>query len=160
MALSVGSRAPDFSAPLSNGTTFTMASARGRPLVLYFYPKDFTPGCTREACNFRDAHSDLVGAYDARVIGVSKDSPASHAAFIKEHALTFDLVSDSDGAIARAYGALHLGGLLPLTKRITYVIDGEGIVRGVFHHELAIDNHVKGVRDALASLPRRTAASP
>lgn len=152
MTLAVGTRAPDFSGTLSNGTTFTSASARGRPLVLYFYPKDFTPGCTREACSFRDAHADLVGVHDARVLGVSRDPPESHARFIKEHNLPFEILSDESGAVARAFGALHFGGLLPLTKRVTFVIDADGVIRGVFHHELAISNHVDGVRKCLASL--------
>lgn len=154
MALTAGTKAPPITGLLDDGSKFSLESARGRPVVLYFYPKDFTPGCTREACSFRDAHGDLVGVHDARVIGVSRDSPASHARFKREYNLPFELLSDEGGAIAKAFGATYLGGLVPLTKRMTFVIDAEGIIRGVFHHELAINSHLTDVRACLEALPR------
>lgn len=144
--------APDVSGTLQDGSQFTLSSARGRPLVLYFYPRDFTPGCTREACSFRDAHEELVGVHGARVIGVSRDSPESHARFVREYKLPFDLLSDPDGRIARAFGAAYLGGLLPLTRRMTFVIDAQGIVRGIFRHELSVERHVEDVRRCLQTL--------
>jgi peroxiredoxin Q/BCP len=157
MTLRVGTRAPDFSGVVHDGTTFRLADARGAPLVLYFYPKDFTPGCTMEACSFRDAHEELAEQLGARVVGVSRDPVESHARFAREKSLPFSLLSDPDLAIHRAYDALRLGGILPLARRVTYVIDAEGVIRGAFQHELAIGNHLKDVRAVLETLARPTA---
>jgi peroxiredoxin Q/BCP len=124
----VSSRAPAFAAPDQTGTTRTLEALRGKAVVLYFYPRDATPGCTREACAFRDAW-DRIEAAGATVVGVSTDDVASHAAFAEEHGLTFPLLSDSDGAIARAYGVpMTLG----MVARTTFIIDRTGIVRRVF----------------------------
>jgi peroxiredoxin Q/BCP len=150
MSLSLGQTAPDASGQLPDGSTFTVRGARGRALVLFFYPKDFTGGCTREVCGFRDAFADLTDA--ARVVGVSPDDVATHNRFIEAHRLPYELVADTGGAMATAYGTKRLGGLIPLQKRITYVIDADGIVRGIFHHELDVDAHVADVRRCLATL--------
>jgi peroxiredoxin Q/BCP len=157
MPLSIGSRIPEVEGPLPDGSTWRSADAKGHPLVIYFYPKDFTPGCTREACSFRDAREEIVGLHGAEVIGVSRDTPDSHARFIAKHRLPFQLVSDADGSITKAFDAQMLGGIIPVSRRITYVVDGEGVVRGVFTHTFAAEQHVEDVRACLATLSRTAA---
>lgn len=152
MALKVGTPVPDVRGTLDDGSEWRSANAKGHPLVIYFYPKDFTPGCTREACSFRDAREEIIGLYGAEVIGVSRDTPESHARFIEHHKLPFQLVSDTDGSITKAFDAQLLGGLIPVSKRVTYVVDGEGIIRGVFTHQLAAERHVADVRACLATI--------
>jgi len=126
--IGVSSRAPGFSAPDQTGAIRTLEELRGRAIVLYFYPRDATPGCTREACAFRDAW-DRIDAAGATVVGVSTDDVASHAAFAEEHGLTFPLLSDPDGAIARDYGVpTRLG----MVARTTFIIDRSGVVRRIF----------------------------
>jgi peroxiredoxin Q/BCP len=157
MPLSVGSTIPDVEGPLPDGTVWRSADAKGHPLVIYFYPKDFTPGCTREACSFRDNREEIIGLYGAEVIGVSRDKPDSHARFIAEHRLPFQLVSDVDGKITKAFDAQLLGGLVPVSRRVTYVVDGTGVVRGVFTHTFAAEQHVDDVRACLAKIATKAA---
>lgn len=146
--IGVGDEAPSFEAPLGNGGTFRLADYRGRRhVVLYFFPKDFTPGCTREACAFRDRRAEIAGL-DAEVVGVSYDSTDKHAQFAETYSLPYPLVSDADGRVAARYGVTRLGGWLPV-KRVTFVIDKEGIVRHVIRAELNIDLHID---EALAQL--------
>lgn len=152
MALKVGERIPDVAGVEEDGSTWRTSDARGRTLVLYFYPKDFTPGCTREACGFRDAYEELSGGHGAEVVGVSRDTPESHARFRQKHGLPFRLVSDTKGEITRAFEATMLGGLLPVSRRVTYVVDKEGVVRGVFTHTLDATRHVADVRALLVDL--------
>ena len=138
MALQVGDRAPDFTAQDDRGQTLKLSDFRGRNVVLYFYPKDHTPGCTREACQFRDLNGELAEA-GAVVLGVSPDSVESHAKFRDKHGLPFPLISDPDHRIAEAYGVWkekRMFGRLSLgVERTTFVIDPEGriaaIIRGV-----------------------------
>ena len=117
-------------------------------VVLFFYPRDFTPGCTAEACAFRDDYADFVEA-GAAVVGVSADSGDSHRRFAQHHDLPFPLVSDADGALRAAYGVDKVWGLLP--GRITFVIDRQGIVRHVFDSALFARRHSG---DALAVIER------
>jgi peroxiredoxin Q/BCP len=152
MTLPIGTKAPEVEGTLGDGTRWRSRDHLGRPLVLYFYPKDFTPGCTREACAFRDAREELVGLYGAEVVGVSRDSHESHARFAERHALPFPLVADPTGSITRAFDAQLFMGILPLSKRVTYVVDGGGVVRGVFDHNAAAERHVDEVRACLASI--------
>jgi thioredoxin-dependent peroxiredoxin len=152
MSLGIGQPAPNASGTLPDRSTFSVHGARGRALVLFFYPKDFTVGCTREVCSFRDSFAELSERGGARVVGVSRDDEESHARFIAEHRLPYELVSDLRGEMASAYGTKRLGGLISLQKRLTYVIDAEGIIRGIFHHELDIGAHVDDVRRCLASI--------
>ncbi|GAB4204383.1 MAG: peroxiredoxin [Sandaracinaceae bacterium] len=126
--------------------------ARG-PVVVYFYPKDFTPGCTQEACLFRDAFADLDGR-GASLIGVSSDDDASHVRFAERYGLPFSLVSDPDHAHAKAFDAMRILGLFG-ARRITYVIDRDGIIRAALHHELSMRAHVEGVERAIAELVPR-----
>jgi peroxiredoxin Q/BCP len=146
-----GDRAPDFALPDGEGKVVRLADFRGKPVVLYFYPKDDTPGCTMEACAFRDQYEDFVDA-GAVVIGASSDSSASHKSFAKRHRLPFVLLSDRDGALRKAYGVPSTFGLLP--GRVTYVIDAEGVVRHVFNSQLAATRHVSEALDALRSAAR------
>lgn len=149
--LQVGDRAPDFRRKDHRGEEIALADLLERgPVVLYFYPRDFTPGCTVEACAFRDAFSDLQ-ARSASVIGVSADDDASHARFASTYKLPFALVSDLDRSLAKAYDItwpLKIMG----ARRATFVIDKGGIIRGVFHHELAMKAHVEGVTTLLPRL--------
>jgi peroxiredoxin Q/BCP len=150
-ATGVGDAAPDFTLPAQDGTRVTLSSFRGeKVVVLYFYPKDETAGCTREACAFRDSH-DAFAEAGAQVIGVSADSVASHDRFAKKHGLPFTLVADADNAVREAYGVpKSLFGLLP--GRVTYVIDRDGIVRHVFSSQASIGKHIEGALEVVQSL--------
>jgi peroxiredoxin Q/BCP len=157
MSLTIGSKIPDVTGLLPDGSVWRSADAKGHPLVIYFYPKDFTPGCTREACTFRDAREELVGLHGAEIVGVSRDTPESHARFIAKHRLPFQLVSDGDGTVTKAFGATLLAGLVPVSRRVTYVVDGEGVVRGVFDNMFAAEQHVEEVRGCLRAIARKKA---
>ena len=148
--LKEGTTAPDFEGTLDDGSTFRLADYKGQKnVVLYFYPKDFTPGCTREACNFRD-EAEVIDMRDAVVVGVSADTAESHRAFKEQHNLLFPLVADSDKRIIKLYKAEGLLGLM--TARVTYVIDKEGTVRRAFRHDFNIGKHLKDTLDALEAV--------
>ena len=143
--VAVGQRAPDFSGPTGGGNQVSLKDFRGKQhVILYFFPKDFTPGCTKEACSFRDRRSEIA-KLDAEIIGASFDTADKHTQFAEAYQLPYPLLSDPDGAIAQAYGVGRLGGLfggfLP-TKRVTFVIDKEGVVQHVIKSELNIDKHI------------------
>lgn len=121
MALSVGTDAPAFTAKDTKGNTVSLSDFAGKTVVLYFYPKDDTPGCTKQACSFRDNYADYQGK-DIVVLGVSKDDEASHQQFTQKFNLPFPLLADTNGAIIKAYD-VDGGGY---AKRVTYVIDGSG----------------------------------
>ena len=125
----VGAPAPEFSLADQSGKMRTLAGFRGKWLVLYFYPKDDTPGCTEEACNFRDDIFAL-GQMGAQVAGVSLDDSASHAQFAKKYSLPFPLLADSSGAVTRSYGALPEGSRY--ARRYTFLIDPAGKVAKVY----------------------------
>ncbi|HXZ49106.1 MAG TPA: peroxiredoxin [Usitatibacter sp.] len=132
-----GDMAPRFEATATDGRRVRLEDYRGRKLVLYFYPKDDTPGCTRQACSLRDFQAEIV-AKGAAVLGVSTQGPESHAAFARKHRLNFPLLADTDGAIGRAYGVLGGAGLIArlktaagLADRVTFVIDGNGRIAHV-----------------------------
>lgn len=124
----VGVAAPDFTLPDQQGKPHALADYRGKWLVLYFYPKNDTPGCTTEACSFRDGHAQIQ-ALGAQVLGVSVDDTASHLAFAKKYKLPFTLLADADGAVADRYGALTNLALIKFAKRQTFLIDPQGVVR-------------------------------
>ncbi|MFM8538502.1 MAG: thioredoxin-dependent thiol peroxidase [Planctomycetaceae bacterium] len=130
-----GTKAPAFTLPAHDGSKLSLSSLRGRPVVLYFYPKDDTPGCTVEACGFRDAARDL-DAIDAVVLGISPDTPESHAAFRAKHRLPFTLLSDPDHAVADDYGAWRMktlyGRRFAGLVRSTFLIDATGRITRVF----------------------------
>ncbi len=146
----VGQRAPEFSGKDHNGNDISLSELKKLgPVVLYFYPRDFTPGCTREACMFRDAFEDLTSD-GASVVGVSIDDEASHKRFATEHRLPYALLSDPGHALAKQYDIVRLFGLG--AQRVTFVIDREGIIRAKIHSELSMSRHVKDTKDALAAL--------
>ena len=145
-----GTTAPDFEGTLDDGSTFRLSDYKGeKNVVLYFYPKDFTPGCTRQACNFRDETADIE-KQSAIVVGVSADTVESHRAFKEQHNLPFQLVADPDNRIIKLYKAEGLLGLI--TARVTYVIDKEGTIRRTFRHDLSIGKHLKDTLDALEAV--------
>ncbi|MEA5573836.1 peroxiredoxin [Calothrix sp. UHCC 0171] len=121
MALAVGSDAPAFTVKDTNGNTVSLSDFQGKTVVLYFYPKDDTPGCTKQACSFRDAQSNYQNK-DVVVLGVSADDEASHQAFTQKYNLNFPLLADTNQSLIKAYD-VDGGGY---AKRVTYVIDGNG----------------------------------
>ena len=139
MALGVGDSAPTIQLEDQNGVLRDSSALEGRCLVLFFYPKDETPGCTAEACGFRDNYSELQ-AQGAEVWGVSGDDIVSHRRFAERHQLPFPLLSDRDQSLRRAFGVPKTLGLLP--SRVTYVIDGSGTIRLVFNNLLDGPAHV------------------
>lgn len=141
MAVKVGDIAPDFTLPSQTGTPVSLNDFRGqKSVVLYFYPKDDTPGCTTQACAFRDSYEIFKDA-GAEVIGVSEDSQQSHLQFAAKHRLPFTLLSDSGNFLRKLYGVPSAAfGLLP--GRVTYAIDKEGVVRQVFNSMLNFKAHV------------------
>ncbi|MEM3972262.1 MAG: peroxiredoxin [Saccharolobus sp.] len=143
--LKVGDKAPIFDAVADNGERISLADFIGKHnIVLYFYPKDDTPGCTREACSFRD-NWNILKDYDVVVIGVSSDDINSHKKFKEKYNLPFILVSDPDKKIRELYGAK--GFILP--SRITFVIDKNGIIRHIYNSQFNPANHVNEALKAL-----------
>ncbi len=140
--------APDFQAPDETGRTRSLSEFRGHPVVLYFYPKDGTPGCTREACAFRDAW-DRIQADGAHVVGVSVDSVESHAAFKRNNQLPFPLLSDVDGKVLAAYGVPRSP--QGYAARTTFIIDSQGVIRRIFP-EVDPAVHLEQVMDVLRQL--------
>lgn len=146
--IAVGDRAPVFTAVLQDGSTFDASSLIGKKwLVLFFYPKDDTPVCTKEACAFRDSYARFVDA-GAEVVGVSSDTAASHAKFAAKYRLPFPIIADSDRALRRLFGVPNTLAILP--GRVTYVIDREGVVRLVYSAMLASDEHVSRALAAIS----------
>ena len=149
-----GNKAPSFTLPSSEGGEVSLKDFAGRTVVLYFYPKDDTPGCTREACAFRDTQAPLKKA-GAVVLGVSPDSVASHEKFRGKYKLNFPLLADTDKAVARKYGAFGekvlYGKKVTGMIRSTFVIDGEGVVRKVFPR-VKVDGHTEKVLEAVKAL--------
>src|SRR4051812_42245092 len=153
MTLRVGEKAPDFDVVSSSGKALKLKDFAGKKnVVLYFYPGDFTPICTKETCGFRDMYADLESK-DTEVIGVSVDSDASHEKFAKEYGVAFSLVSDANRDLAKAYGATSfLRDILGKTSRMTFVIDKKGEIAAMFQGELSASKHVDGVKDAIKKL--------
>ena len=138
--LQVGDQAPDFSLPTQSGSTISLRDFLGKgAVVMYFYPKDDTPGCTAEACSFRDSYEVFKQA-GAEVIGISSDSEESHQQFASKHKLPFTLLSDKKGALRKQYGVPSALGILP--GRVTYVIDKQGVVRHIFNDMLNAQRHI------------------
>ncbi|HEU4534756.1 MAG TPA: peroxiredoxin [Polyangiaceae bacterium] len=152
--LRVGTPAPPFEGRDSRGQPLNLADFRGKKnVVLFFFPRSFTPGCTAEVCSFRDAYQELSGR-DTVLVGVSLDRADVQQRFIDQFELPFHLLSDEDQRVSRAYEALGvIGSVLKMPRRVTYLIDKEGVVRAAFRHELAIKRHLDDVRSALAALP-------
>ena len=156
MTLKIGETAPDFDVngqQAGEPRRLRLADFRGQKnVVLYFYPRDFTPVCTQEACGFRDMYDELA-SHDTEVIGVSVDDDASHARFASKHRVEFTLIADPDKTLARKYGATSLiRDVLGGTSRVTYVIDKQGKIAAVFDSQIFAKQHLGGVRDAIAKL--------
>ena len=148
-SIGVGEKAPDFRLKDQDGRQVSLADFRGKKaVVLYFYPKDETPGCTKEACSFRDAYEDFTKA-GAEVIGVSGDSAEKHASFAANHRLPFTLLADEGNALRKKYGVPATLWILP--GRVTYVIDKQGVVQHVFDSQLQATKHIT---EALAVIQR------
>ena len=146
----IGSLAPDLALHSQSGAVVSLKDFLGkRPVVLFFYPKDGTPGCTREVCAFRDEYREF-GKLDAEVIGISSDSPESHGRFAAKHGLPFTLLSDEGGKVRKLYGVPSTLGLFP--GRVTYVLDREGVVTHVFSSQLGAHKHVEAALEALRSI--------
>ena len=150
----IGKTAPDFTLASDGGGQVTLSELKGKKVVLYFYPKDDTPGCTKEACGFRDALPDF-SALDAEIIGVSKDSPAKHDKFKAKYELPFKLVSDEEGAVCEAYGTWveksMYGRKYMGIDRATFLIDESGVVRGEWR-KVKVPGHVDAVLEAAQAL--------
>lgn len=148
----VSDRAPDFTLPAQSGRLVRLWDLVGtKNIVLYFYPKDETHGCTAEACAFRDSYDVFVKA-GAEVLGISSDAVQTHARFAARHRLPFILLSDRTGAVRKRYGVPQTLGLLP--GRVTYVLDRAGIVRHIFSDQLHATRHIGEALQALDDLAR------
>jgi len=144
----------DFTLPSTGGTAFSLAAARGKPVVLYFYPKDNTPGCTTEALQFRDLH-DEFRALGVPVLGISRDSIKSHEGFKKKLGLTFELLSDETGAVCQQFGVIKTKNMYgkPVhgIERSTFVLDDAGVLRREWRGVKA-DGHAREVLDFVRTL--------
>ncbi len=152
--VAVGDKAPDFTMKTDGGGEVSLKGLKGKKVVLYFYPKDDTPGCTKEACGFRDSMPDF-GKLDAEIIGVSKDSVTKHDKFKAKYELPFALASDEDGSVCEAYGTWveksMYGKKYMGIDRATFLIDGTGVVRGAWR-KVKVPGHVEAVLEAAREL--------
>ena len=148
--LEVGQKAPDFSLKTTTGDTFQLSKLRGQHVVLYFYPKDDTPGCTAQACSFRDQYEDFK-ELGAEVVGISSDSEASHQKFTAKHKLPFVLLADGGGQVRKLYEVPRaLLGILP--GRVTFVIDKTGVIQYIFNSLTGATDHVSKTKEVLQGL--------
>lgn len=149
---STGGQAPDFNLPNAAGEMMSLASFKGRWIVLYFYPRDDSPVCTKQACSFRDDLHKLE-KLGAKVVGVSIDNGQSHADFAKKYSLPFPLLSDKDGGVARKYGALRDFMLIKMAKRYTFLISPDGLL---MKNYLSVDTsrHSQQIIDDLSALQK------
>jgi peroxiredoxin Q/BCP len=152
VAVKVGDKAPDFTLPSQMGDNVTLSEYFGkRNVVLYFYPKDETRGCTREACEFRDQY-DVFTDLGAEVIGVSAQSVESHKSFATHYGLPFILLSDEKNGVRKLYGVPSSMGILP--GRVTYIIDKKGVVRHIFNSQLQPEKHIEEALRILKELEK------
>ena len=154
MTLDTGATAPDFELPTDGGGSVKLSDLRGKPVVIYFYPKDMTPGCTTESCEFRDAEPDF-SAVDAQIIGISKDSANRHDKFKAKHNLNSILASDENGTTCEDYGVWKeksmYGRKFMGIERTTFVIDAQGTIRNAWH-KVKVKGHVAEVLEAVRAL--------
>ena len=154
MTVDVGDTAPDFTMPTDGGGEVSLAKLKGRPVVLYFYPRDDTPGCTKEACGFRDSFPDFTGV-DAKIIGVSRDTVGKHDKFKAKYDLPFTLGADEDGAVTEAYGVWveksMYGRKSMGIERATFLIGTDGKIAKVWR-KVKVPGHVDEVLEAVKAL--------
>ncbi|MUL37085.1 peroxiredoxin [Gloeocapsopsis dulcis] len=152
MTVKVGDTAPDFTLPAQSGASVGLSDLRGKSVVLFFYPKDDTPGCTKESCAFRDQYEVFQSA-GAEVIGVSADSPDSHQRFAAKYQLPFTLLSDTGNQVRKLYGVPATLGFLP--GRVTYIIDQQGVVQHIFNSQFNFQGHVDEALKTLQQIGAR-----
>ncbi|MEM8966568.1 MAG: peroxiredoxin [Bacteroidota bacterium] len=147
MPLKVPQSAPDFSLPSTSGSTFKLSrDLANQPGIIYFYPKDFTPGCTQEACSFRDSFS-VFRDLNITVVGISRDSIESHQKFKEQHRLPFELLSDRSGSVAKKYGALVP--FLKVVRRVTYLLDTDHKIAAVYEDMFGAEKHIRQMIEAI-----------
>jgi peroxiredoxin Q/BCP len=152
VAVKVGDKAADFTLPSQMGDNVTLSEYFGKKnVVLYFYPKDETRGCTREACEFRDRY-DVFTGLGAEVLGVSSDTLESHKSFATHHGLPFLLLSDKGGKVRKLYGVPSSMGIIP--GRVTYIIDKKGVVRHIFNSQFQPEKHIEEALKVLKELEK------
>jgi peroxiredoxin Q/BCP len=150
LSVKVGDKAPDFTLPSQMGDNVTLSEFLGKKnVVLYFYPKDETIGCTREACSFRDSYQELT-SLGAEVLGVSGQSVESHKSFATHYGLPFILLADEENKVRKLYGVPSSMGILP--GRVTYIIDKHGVVRHIFNSQTQTQQHVEEAKRVLKEL--------
>ncbi len=147
--ITVGDTVPSFTLQDQNGVATTINAAMGRPLVIYFYPKDDTPGCVKEACKFRDDF-EKFNDLNVTVIGISADNVASHKKFEEKYNLPFTLLADTDNAVRKLFGVPKSMVFLP--GRVTYVIDKKGVVRYIFNSQFGAEKHIDNALRALQKM--------
>ena len=150
MALNIGSIAPDFNLPSTSGESLNYHQDVKGPSILYFYPKDFTPGCTAEACEFRDDY-EFFDEMGVPIYGISKDSVKSHLKFIEQYKLPFQLLSDQSGKVTKEYKAMFP--FINMPRRITYLVDSDKRIIEVFENLLQAKDHIKKMKLALGKIP-------
>ncbi len=153
MTINIGDPAPDFILTSDKNETISLKNLRGKNVVLYFYPKDNTPGCTREACDFRDTVKEFE-KHNAIILGISKDSPTKHQKFKKKYELPFTLLADETGDVCQAYGVINKKSLFGNTflgiQRSTFLIDAEGKISAIWR-KVKVDGHTQQVLDELVT---------
>ncbi|OKH86964.1 thioredoxin-dependent thiol peroxidase [Thalassospira sp. TSL5-1] len=154
MSIAVGDKAPDFNLPTDGGGHVKLSDLQGQPVVVYFYPKDMTPGCTTESCDFRDQHPNFA-AVNAKIIGISKDSAARHDKFKEKHDLNFTLASDEESDVCERYGVWKeksmYGKKFMGIERTTVIVDAEGVIRHIWP-KVKVKGHVDEVLAAVQAL--------
>ena len=142
MALHVGAQAPDFTLDSTSGDSFKLSNLKGKACILYFYPKDFTKGCTKESCDFRD-HFQVFRSLDIDIYGISTDSVATHHKFKAKHKLPFELLADVSGKVSKLYKA-HIP-FVGISKRVTYLLNKNHTITAVYSDMFGAENHIKNM---------------
>lgn len=159
MSLATGKKAPDFTLPTDGNGTISLEDLKGKTVVLYFYPKDDTSGCTKQACGFNDNLSGF-NAVDAEIIGVSKDSVKKHDKFKEKYGLQFPLASDEEGEVCEKYGVWveksMYGRKYMGIERTTFLIDGNGVIQHIWN-KVKVPGHIEDVMDAVKNLNKKAA---
>ena len=154
MSLTIGDNAPDFTIATDVGGTFSLSEMRGHNVIIYFYPKDDTPGCTKEACEFRDSLPDFSNS-SSKIIGISKDTVAKHDKFKSKYELPFTLGADLEGDVCEIYGTWveksMYGRQYMGIERATFLVDKEGVLQGIWR-KVKVKGHVEEVLGAVQNL--------